>query len=124
MFEPLIRMIRGIGTTMAVVIIVSIIMLAFGVGESALGKMLGSGAVAGFIFLRYFGSNALHAKVESIVEDKAESIFGSLGEAHSKPAEFDADEAFARYMKKRDAGLTEPPPPDIGAIQRFGRKGQ
>ena len=124
MLEPFVRMIRGIGTTMTVVIIVSIIMLAFGVGESTLGKMFGSAAAAGFIILRFFGSNLLHAKVETIVEDKAESIFGSLGDAHQKDTQFDADEAFARYMKKRDAGLTEPPPPDVGAIQRFGRKGQ
>lgn len=124
MFEPIVRMIRGIGTTMAVVIIVSIIMLAFGLGESLIGKLLGSSAIATLLIVRHLGASKLHAKVETIVEDKAHSIFGSLGEATAKKDEFDADEAFANYMRKRDAGLTEPPPPDVGAIRQFGRKGQ
>lgn len=124
MLEPLVRMIRGIGTTMAVVIIVAIVMIFFGIGESALGKLFGGSAIALFLVIRHLGVNRLHAKVESIVEDKAQSIFGSMGEPRPNTGEFDADEAFDRYMKKRDAGLTEPPPPDVGAIRQFGRKGR
>lgn len=124
MFEPLVRMIREIGTTMAVLIIVTIVMLAFGVGESFLGKLLGGSAIAALLIIRHLGASRLHAKVDTIVQDKAESIFGNLGEAHEPKGQFNADEAFANYMRNRDAGLTEPPPPDIGAIRSFGRKGQ
>lgn len=124
MFEPFVRMIRGIGSTIAVLVIVGIVMLAFGFGESILGKMLGGSAIALLLFVRHAGAGRFHAKVDTIVQDKAQSIFGSLGEPLPKPGDFDADKAFERYMEKREAGLTEPPPPDVGAIRQFGRKRQ
>ncbi|RZV52613.1 MAG: hypothetical protein EX258_01850 [Sphingomonadaceae bacterium] len=124
MFEPLVRMIRRVGTTMAVVVIVGIVMLAFGLGESLLGKLLGTSVIGLLLFLRHAGAGGLHAKVDTIVQDKAQSIFGSMGEPLTKPGEFDADEALSRYMEKRKAGLTDPPPPDVGAIRQFGRKRQ
>ena len=124
MVDALSNIIRKVGTAVTVTIVIAIVMVLFAIGEATLGKLFG-GAFLGLLFaIRFVGSNLLESKVETIVEDKANSIFGHLEETVDEKGGFDPDEAFARYMKKRDAGLTEAPPPDIGAIRQFGRKGQ